>query len=416
MERTWPKRLSVAQSILRDLQVPLWLIVNQEDRDPTAKKLLGVSSIRSMVLLSPTQKRIVVSSLDRNNLPEDPDIVVCKTRADYDDGVIAGLCDLGFTDRVMVNYTTMGDVGTDRIGAGTRDWVDFLVARAFPEVVGRTGNIRDVVVSAENVIYALYDRKMPDEIAKMRVAARRANEILETAFAQLRPGMKDWDAYRLVHRIMRETRPDYFAEAGVVSETFSWPEDHNPIVLTGPSFTKGGHAMTCGETIEPGNTVYFDFGVKLTFQDGTSWSSDLQRMGYVLRDGETEASPESRRIFSLLHDSVTDGIERMRPGMRGWEVDEIVRRYITDVGYDYDHATGHPIGEEAHNPGTTLRPRQDAFGTEQLLIQPHGAYTIEPRIPIVNGGSIEEMVLVNPDGPNETFCPRQERLYLIPSR
>ena len=64
----------------------------------------------------------------------------------------------------------------------------------------------------------------------------------------------------------------------------------------------------------------------------------------------------------------------------------------------------------AHNPGTSISP----FGHKRsnLKLQENGVYTIEPRIQIENGGSIEEMILVSKKG-TKTLCERQEKIYTI---
>ena len=422
----------IAQDILRDLGVPLWIICSYEGSDQTFERLVGHSVVPTFLFLSPNQERVIVAGLDADNI-DMPDKVVYRGRTEIEPTFVQTLRDFGFPGTAAINYSTMFDVGVDRLRAGQRDWLDRVVAETFPDVfradatqrvatdmsISYRGqrNPREVLFSAEGILYALYDRKTPDQLAKMRVAARRAQEILETAFSTVRPGMTDFEARDLVQRITTETKPDYFAETGVVSETFAWEKDMCPIVLTGETFAKGGHAMSCGAVIEPGNTLYFDFGVKLTFQDGTHWSSDLQRVGYVLREGEITAPPEVHHLFGVLYASVQAGIAALRPGAKGWEVDAIARKVITDAGYQsYNHSTGHAIGEEAHNPGTLIGVRQTPGKTESLTVQPNGVYTIEPRIQIPNGVSIEEDIWVNPNGPNEPLCKPQTALYLIGAR
>ncbi len=47
-----------------------------------------------------------------------------------------------------------------------------------------------------------------------------------------------------------------------------------------------------------------------------------------------------------------------------------------------------------------------------MIIQNHGVYTIEPRVTIINGGSIEEMVYVTENG-GVSLSERQKDLYII---
>ena len=99
------------------------------------------------------------------------------------------------------------------------------------------------------------------------------------------------------------------------------------------------------------------------------------------------------------------------PGFQDDKIDAIVRNLILNAGYpDYNHATGHAIGQEAHGLGAILGNKGSS--TSALKIQSKGVYTIEPRIAISNGGSVEEMILAE-DGGGVFISPRQKKLYLI---
>lgn len=94
-----------------------------------------------------------------------------------------------------------------------------------------------------------------------------------------------------------------------------------------------------------------------------------------------------------------------------YQVDEAVRSVIREAGFpNYNHATGHPVAEVAHSPGTLIAPRDNPRG--QKVIQPHGTYTIEPRCQVPNGGSIEEMVVATEDG-GRPLCERQTELWIV---
>jgi Xaa-Pro aminopeptidase len=410
------EKVKLVQDIMALNGIPLYLVWSDHGSDPMFEDLVRGAVTPAAVILTPTQRRVIINDLDKPNISQeewhDEMLIIVKRQQEYSAAITNTLRDLEFakSGRVALNYC-MTDGLVDKLGGGRRDWLDMIVAEAFPEVVaGR--NIREVLFSGSAIPHGLYDRKTPRQIEQLELACNRANDILRTAFGQLRAGMTDYEARDLVRRITEETRPAFLAEHSLTSEDWGW-DQVIPITLTGKSFEKGGHADTCGEILEPGNTVYFDFGVLHTYPDGTQAASDIQRMGYVLRPGETEPSEHAQRIFRILYDAVTAGIDALQPGVLGYDVDQIVRARIKAAGSDYDHATGHPIGKKAHNPGTVLRERQPIPGPEAMPVQPTGTYTIEPRIPIENGGSIEEDVYVNPDGPNRTLCPRQEKLYLI---
>ncbi len=244
----------------------------------------------------------------------------------------------------------------------------------------------------------------------MGLAAKRALEILDQAFDEIKVGMSEKKIGEMVH-IIFDKKPNYFKAEGIILEEYAWDEELCPIVLVGPSLEKGGHAISSDEVLQEGYTVYFDFGVSLTFKDGSKFSSDIQRMGYALKQNENSPPQSVTNVFNTLIQAIEKGIVNIRQGLKGYEIDSIVRNTITEAGYpDYNHSTGHAIGEEAHNPGALLGVK----GKKQanLTIQLDGVYTIEPRISIINGGSIEEMVHVTENG-GKTLCESQKQLYLI---
>ena len=134
-------------------------------------------------------------------------------------------------------------------------------------------------------------------------------------------------------------------------------------------------------------------------------------MGYALRRNEKTAPENVQKVFDTLVSAVKLGIDNLTPSKCGSDIDQLVRTYIIEKGYpDYNHATGHPVGENAHSPGTSLSPK--GHKRSEMMLQENGVYTIEPRIQIENGGSIEEMVQVTKNG-GVALCPPQKQLYLI---
>ena len=134
-------------------------------------------------------------------------------------------------------------------------------------------------------------------------------------------------------------------------------------------------------------------------------------MGYALKKNESDAPEDVKKVFNTLIKSIELGIENFKPSKKGFEVDKIVREYVLNQGYpNYNHATGHPIGEDAHSPGTSISPKGNKRSS--LFLRENAVYTIEPRIQIENGGSVEEMVQVTKNG-GIPLCSPQKKLYLI---
>lgn len=385
-----------------------WIMYNAENCDPFFTKFITDKTIvPALCILSNREKVLIAHSLEHENLKDfSGKVLMYEGENSLLENMKNTLAELNFPQNIYLNYSDKMDSQTDVLGYGTyRFLTDNILA--FYKISGRTA---PRFISSDEFIYYLLDTKSEEDIFYLKIAALRGSEILKTAFNRIKPGMTEKGIVNLVHEIFK-FKPNYFKTHGIVAEEFSWEKELCPIVLVGPNIAKGGHTAPSGEVLKPGYTVYMDFGVKIHLKNGKAYSSDLQRMGYVLKRGEKNPPKEVLDIFSCLHDAVSLGIKNAKPGVKGYEIDEIVRNEITKNGYpNYNHATGHPIGEFAHNPGTSLSPK--GHKRSGLNLQKNGVYTIEPRIQTENGGSIEEMVLVTENG-GKTLCERQENIYLI---
>ncbi len=101
----------------------------------------------------------------------------------------------------------------------------------------------------------------------------------------------------------------------------------------------------------------------------------------------------------------------MRPGVKGYVIDDIVRQKILKEGYpDYNHATGHPVGSQVHDMGAIISIKSSKRANIDLVED--GIYTLEPRVNIPNGGSIEEMIQVTKYG-GIPICKTQKEIYIV---
>lgn len=265
------------------------------------------------------------------------------------------------------------------------------------------------LVSAEALLVSFRSRKTPAEIAKMREATKKTDQILVEALspAVIVPGKT---TEKDVADFIRKRR----REMGLGP---SWEEDQDPNVMAGLS---RGHSAASETTIQPGAVIRIDSGV-----DEDGYKTDLQRLAYVLRPGETAPPPEVQQAFDTVKAANRAAAAALKPGAKGVDVDTAGRRVITDAGYaEFVHATGHPIGFFTHDLGPQPAPSwPDRYGKlNAYTIEKDQTFAIEPsleaELPWAMGGKIgfglEEDYVVTEKG-SEPLGPTQETLILIPS-
>lgn len=241
------------------------------------------------------------------------------------------------------------------------------------------------LISSEEVLSALRGRKTKTEIEQIKKAIAVTLDIYNKVTGFLAPGKSEQD---VANFILKHARAQ-----GV---ELAWDEDHCPAVFTGPEH-EGAHFSPTKRKIREGHVVNTDFGVKVN-----GYCSDLQRTWYVRRKQEARPPKEVLRGFTVIRDSVRRVKEYLRPGVIGWNADEVARSYIVEQGYpEYPHGLGHQVGRAAHDGGVGLLPRWERYGALPFQkIEAGQVFTIEPRLPIEGYGvaTIEEMVWVREDG------------------
>jgi Xaa-Pro aminopeptidase len=286
---------------------------------------------------------------------------------------------------IAVNYS-LNDVAADGLSHGM-----FLLLSRYLDGTPYAGR----VVSAENIIAALRGRKTPTEIGRIRAAVETTRVIYERTFDFIRPGVTERDISAFMHRQM--------AELGVGA---AWDYDGCPIVNAGAD-SPAGHGVPGELAVQPGQIVHIDFGVR---QD--DYCSDIQRIVYMLRDGETAAPEPVLRGFATVRAAIEAAIAAMKPGAPGCDVDAAARSVITDAGYpEFKYATGHHLGRNAHDGGGLLGPTWDRYGDAPLrLLEVGHVYTVEPGLDVPGYGYIglEEDVVVTEDGAEYLGEPQRE--------
>ena len=170
--------------------------------------------------------------------------------------------------------------------------------------------------------------------------------------------------------------------------------------------------------IERGDVLHCDFGLV-----ALGLATDTQHMGYVLRQGETDAPEGIRRALLATNRMQDILIERIRPGRTGNEVllDSIAVTKAEKInGTFYTH----PIGDHGHGAGPLigLWDRQEAIpGRGEVRIIPQSWFSIElgarTPIPEWDGQELfvgqEEDVALDDQGRVSWVLRRQTRYHLV---
>jgi Xaa-Pro aminopeptidase len=228
----------------------------------------------------------------------------------------------------------------------------------------------------------------------MRQAIAITERLFDEVEAFVRPGMTQRQIANFVQQ--------HIDSAGL---EYAWDRAHNPIVTCGPDSTLG-HAIPGDVVLERGHTLHLDLGVKYR-----GYCSDLQRMWYVLEDGEDAAPAEVQHAFESVLAAIRAGETALKVGVPGWQVDAAARKSIVDAGYpEYMHALGHLLGRSAHDGATVLAPRWERYaGINELPVEVGNVFTLELHVVVPDRGvmSLEEDVLVTEDGVEYLSTPQQ---------
>jgi Xaa-Pro aminopeptidase len=389
------EKVSQAIEILKEYEIDMWLTFVRETsgvRDPALDFLIGANDLTwpsALMLTRKGEKVAIIGNLEKDALQR---LNVFDEILGYDTAVSVPLRDTITRlnpDRIAVN-TSRNNVHADGLTHAMYEILrDYLKDTSYV----------DKLISAEPVINALRGRKTPVELERIRKAVEITDEIYKKTFDFIKVGMTEIEIGKYMHRLAHQY--------GV---TFAWPAESCPAVNSGPA-SPFGHGGPTEIKVERGHILHFDFGVK--YED---YCSDIQRVAYILRKGETEAPPEVQRGFLTIRTAIEKSRGAMKAGVTGNSIDVIAREIITDAGYpEYPHALGHQLGRVAHDGGALLGPLWEKYGDDpNLKLEVGQVFTIEPGLAVGGYGymALEEDVTITENGA-EYLGESQREIVLI---
>ncbi|MDF2865535.1 MAG: peptidase [Clostridia bacterium] len=398
------------QKLLVKYNLKLWVMINKDNSDNIFYKYISKNIYTlSMCFISTNKTYLLIHDLDKDNLDneylkENNIFVICyNNQNDLSDKIEDIISYLGFIPEISLSYSTMGDSDLDILGHG--EFIEYTNILKKPYLKYKK---KINFSSAEQVIYSILGEKTENQIERIKLIAGITQEILDTTFKTITIGMTEIEIAKHIVELTKNITRQHIGKK-ITSFSLAW--ENCPFVLTGVNLSKGGHTVPSEKILKKGDTIYFDFGICATFDDGEKIYSDIQRMGYALKKNEIKPPLVVRKVFKTLTESIESALDCMKPDTKGYEIDDIVRGRILREGYpNYNHSTGHPVGLKVHDTGAVLSNKSNK--RSYLPLVENGIYTIEPRIAIPNGGSIEEMFLVTKFG-GIPVCKMQKDIYLI---
>ncbi|HSL29430.1 MAG TPA: Xaa-Pro peptidase family protein [Anaerolineales bacterium] len=389
------EKANQAIEILREQQVDVWLTFVRETsgvRDPVLDLLIGPNDLTwpsALILSRKGEKIALIGNLEKDAIAR---LDVFDTIIGYDTAVSGPLRDIITRldpDQIAVN-TSRNNVHADGL---THAMYEIL-----REHLAETP-YADRLISAEPIVNALRGRKTPAELERIHRAVQITDEIYKKTFEFIKVGMTEIEIGEYMQQLAREY------QVGL-----AWPAENCPAVNSGPN-SPVGHSGPTEIKVERGHVIHFDFGVK--YED---YCSDIQRIAYMVQEGETEAPPEVQRGFTTIRTAVEKSREAMQPGVTGNSIDVMAREILTDAGYpEYQHALGHQLGRVAHDGGALLGPLWEKYGdSPNQKLEPGQVYTIEPGVAIPYYGyvALEEDVVMTEHGAEYLGEPQREIVLL----
>ncbi len=226
------------------------------------------------------------------------------------------------------------------------------------------------LVPAGGLVERLRAVKEPEEVQRIRAATAAADAALVTLLEQGLTGRTERELAMALEFAMREhgaQRPSF-----------------DSIVAAGPHGALP-HASARDVPVGPGQLVVIDWGAEV---DG--YCSDCTR---TVATGEPGA--EAREVYQLVLDAQRVGLEAVRAGADGRDVDAAARAVIEAGGHaeHFGHGLGHGVGSEIHEAPRLSRQSEDRLQSGNVV-------TVEPGVYLAGrfGVRIEDLVVVTEDG------------------
>ena len=220
--------------------------------------------------------------------------------------------------------------------------------------------------------------KAPEELKKIKEAARIAGAAFENVLEKIHEGMTEKElSAEIGYQMMRE---------GAIEPSFS------TIVAFGANSSMP-HYSPGDKKLRKGEFVLMDFGALYD-----RYCSDMTRTVVF-----GKATEEQKEMYTTVMEAQSRSMNAIRENANGKDVDKVARDIINASKYKgrFIHSLGHGLGMDVHDH-PALSPSYD-FPLKATMV-----VTVEPGVyvPKVGGVRIEDDVIVTKDGFQQITKPQ----------
>ncbi|CAM3210399.1 Xaa-Pro peptidase family protein [Streptobacillus felis] len=239
------------------------------------------------------------------------------------------------------------------------------------------------LIKSSNELVASRRIKTPEEIEKIRKAIKISEEALLETIPQIKEGMTEIEVAAILEYNQRKR--------GASGTSF------DTIVASGYRSAMP-HGVASEKKIEKEEFITIDYGC---YYDG--YASDITRTIYF---GEN-IEPRMLEIYEKVRKSNELGIELIKAGKTGKEIDAAVREFMGDDAKYFGHSLGHSFGLEVHEvPMLSMR--------DETKLEAGMTVTVEPGIYVSGyaGVRIEDDIVVTENG-HEVLTSLDKKLIMV---
>jgi Xaa-Pro aminopeptidase len=386
--------LARIQSVLAQRGFDAWLFYDHHHRDPIAYRVLGLPEqmpvSRRWFYVVPargTPKKLVhrVEPEHLDSLPGTREIYSgWRELADQLRFMLAPFRSVAmqYSPNNLIFYVGMVDAGTVEL------------VRSFGHKIVSSGDL-----------VAYFEAALSDEQIRAHFQARdKIDTITAEAFEEIGRRVRDGGAteYDIQQWIMQAFLREALTTAG--DKPVVAVNEHSSIPHYAP-------AVEHSAAIQDGDFVLLDIWAKENTPEGVFY--DITWTGCV-----GQPSARQREIFAIVKDARDLGVVTVRSAVSsgrriaGWEVDRVVRDFITRNGYGehFIHRTGHSIGAAIHANGANM---DDLEIKDEREIIPNTCFSVEPGIYMPEFGVRSEVNVLVREGSAEVTGRIQTELVII---